>query len=325
MINIKLAHSTPFSSSIAAKRSSRTHHDNNHKKSSNNSLNPSPRAATAAKPSIAKHKKKVHDKAVENKEVLAVDNPSSMTDSLLKEETAELSELFKFVDRDNGGTISSDEFLELLASMSVKPTTTEMNLIFHEMDYNKNNQIEFDEFFTFMTQYNIKSYQTPYLYKLFKQFRGCSNNGKDIKLDRIHYDDLIYLLTTYVPDKLKAHHTKTAQGLLAHINKDNLGYIDFKSYLRKATPFENFQQLEEMLQNELSAEEEKKQLNKLLSVQNTHTAEHIINHSETSSANHSRPSSAEEERRSDAQSAQLAVAVESAALHAAKDKLLRPL
>lgn len=63
---------------------------------------------------------------------------------LIKEEKAELCELFKIVDRDGGGTISIDEFLELLLSMSVKPTAQQISLLFQQIDLDHSGTIELD-------------------------------------------------------------------------------------------------------------------------------------------------------------------------------------
>ena len=68
----------------------------------------------------------------------------------MKEEAAELADLFRLVDKDGGGTISMDEFLELLQSMSVRPSIHEMQLLYDEIDENGNGAIEMDEFMAFM-------------------------------------------------------------------------------------------------------------------------------------------------------------------------------
>ena len=75
---------------------------------------------------------------------------------MLKEETAELAELFRLVDRENTGALSMQELLELLLQMSVKPTPAEMALLFSEMDTNHNGKIEMDEFMAFIHDSNIK-------------------------------------------------------------------------------------------------------------------------------------------------------------------------
>ena len=76
---------------------------------------------------------------------------------MLKEEAAELADLFRLVDKDGGGTISMDEFLELLQSMSVRPSIHEMQLLYEEIDGNGNGAIEMDEFMAFMDDSRISN------------------------------------------------------------------------------------------------------------------------------------------------------------------------
>ena len=87
---------------------------------------------------------------------------------MLKEEQAELAELFRLVDRDGGGTVSMDEFLELLHSIAVKPTPHEIQLLFNELDDNHNGVVEIQEFMDFMQDTSIKQMKREDLVQAFQ-------------------------------------------------------------------------------------------------------------------------------------------------------------
>ena len=64
----------------------------------------------------------------------------ALEEKLGREEAHELHELFKLVDRDGGGSISHEEFIELLSTMSVRPTPEEMELMYKELDQDEDGQ-----------------------------------------------------------------------------------------------------------------------------------------------------------------------------------------
>ena len=72
------------------------------------------------------------------------------------------------MDRDGGGTVSLDEFLELLHSIAVKPTPHEIALLFNEIDDNHNGVVEIDEFMDFMQDTAIKQMKREDLVQAFQ-------------------------------------------------------------------------------------------------------------------------------------------------------------
>ena len=73
------------------------------------------------------------------------------------EELAELHELFRLIDSDGNAEIDKDEMVELLHSMSVRPSEAEINILFDELDWTKDGRITMDEFVTLMTEGAIHS------------------------------------------------------------------------------------------------------------------------------------------------------------------------
>ena len=59
-------------------------------------------------------------------------------------ELNELREIFKLVDRDNGGTITIDELQILLENIGINVSLEEIQLMFHVIDYDGDNEISFD-------------------------------------------------------------------------------------------------------------------------------------------------------------------------------------
>ncbi len=134
----------------------------------------------------------------------------------------ELSELFKLVDKDGGGTISHDEFHELLHSMSVKPTSADLELIYEEIDKDGDGTIQYSEFLSFMSNPGIRGESGITTLKSFKALEGVGQGpfleGTTKKLwphGKLHRDDLVVALMTYIPDKIKTQ--KEALDLIKHV------------------------------------------------------------------------------------------------------------
>ena len=125
--------------------------------------------------------------------------PQSPEAELLKEETAELEELFRLVDRDGGGTISMDEFMELLAAMSVRPSPHEMSLLFAEIDSNDNRLLELTEFMDFMQHTVVKKMRADDVNAAFALFEGFASSALPGRISR---RDLELALNQYAPDHI---------------------------------------------------------------------------------------------------------------------------
>jgi Ca2+-binding EF-hand superfamily protein len=95
---------------------------------------------------------------------------------LLKEETAELAELFRLVDRESTGALAMQELLELLLQMGVKATPREMALLLAEMDANHNGRIEMDEFMAFIQDSNVKQMNRKDIQQAFQVHRCTSSH-----------------------------------------------------------------------------------------------------------------------------------------------------
>jgi len=73
-----------------------------------------------------------------------------MESSLGRDATHELRELFRVVDKDGGGSITQEEFIELLHSLNVRPSALMMEAIYGELDSDNDGVVKYDEFLKFM-------------------------------------------------------------------------------------------------------------------------------------------------------------------------------
>ena len=127
---------------------------------------------------------------------------------LLKEEAAELADLFRLVDKDGGGTISMDEFLELLQSMSVRPSIHEMQLLYDEIDENGNGAIEMDEFMNFMDDSRIgNKVSRDDVIAAFAMFEGYAD-GESLREECVRREDVIAAVMEYASDHIHVGRTE---------------------------------------------------------------------------------------------------------------------
>lgn len=174
-----------------------------------------------------------------------------------KEEATELNELYKLVDKDDSNTISQDEFIELLHTMSVRPSPMEMDIMFGELDIDGSGDIEYVEFLKFMTQPALNSQVGK---DLIRAMIGIERLGThpmqaDIRSPKsrtnisaihdiwtqnefeltgiVHEEDVIQALRTYIPDKIKT--PQEAKDLLKHIRLTRENGIDYISLIAANT------------------------------------------------------------------------------------------
>jgi EF-hand domain pair len=80
---------------------------------------------------------------------IEVIHSKAMQMGVSEEDFQEISELFRMVDVDNGGSIDPMELRHMLDTIRVKPTQAEFQMLFQEIDRSDNGEIEFEEFVTF--------------------------------------------------------------------------------------------------------------------------------------------------------------------------------
>ena len=141
---------------------------------------------------------------------------------MLKEEAAELADLFRLVDKDGGGTISMDEFLELLQSMSVRPSIHEMQLLYDEIDENSNGAIEMDEFMAFMDDSRmgnkVSRDELFSAFAMFEAFAATTSNGSSgssteqaaayHRDDHVRREDVMAAVMEYASDHIHVGRTE---------------------------------------------------------------------------------------------------------------------
>ncbi len=110
--------------------------------------------------------------------------------------------------------------------MSVKPTSADLELIYEEIDKDGDGTIQYSEFLSFMSNPGIRGESGINTLKLFKTLEGVGAEttleGNTKKLwphGRLHKEDLVVALMTYIPDKIKSQ--KEALDLIKHVRKEN--------------------------------------------------------------------------------------------------------
>lgn len=77
------------------------------------------------------------------------------TEEELTDRHKEIKDLFTIFDKDNSGTITSDEVKSLLTSLGRETTTEEIQKLVSECDKDKNGTIELQEFINWMDNYYV--------------------------------------------------------------------------------------------------------------------------------------------------------------------------
>ena len=135
--------------------------------------------------------------------------PQSPEAELLKEEAAELADLFRLVDKDGGGTISMDEFLELLQSMSVRPSIHEMQLLYEEIDENGNGAIEMNEFMAFMDDSRMGNKMArDELFSAFAMFEAYASDGSTQRDEHVRREDVMAAVMEYASEHIHVGRTE---------------------------------------------------------------------------------------------------------------------
>ena len=93
------------------------------------------------------------------------------------------ADLFKFIDSNNDGYLSVDEFEKVLLKQGIKPSNKELHAVLKSIDMDKNGKINFNEFLASMLpdDYCMRKDYLDYIFKYFD--KDCS--GK-IDKDELH-------------------------------------------------------------------------------------------------------------------------------------------
>mmetsp|Transcript_33004 Transcript_33004/g.38737 ORF Transcript_33004/g.38737 Transcript_33004/m.38737 type:complete len:150 (-) Transcript_33004:110-559(-) len=139
-----------------------------------------------------------------------------------QEEMDELREMFKIVDRDDGGTISKEELTYLMETLGIHATPEDINVMISELDNDGDGTIDFEEFIQVIQKKVAASFTLDQVKSAFKVFEGSSPEGT------IHKDDLILAMMTHGTTKLTE---EEAINLITQLEPNSEGQIDYDTYV----------------------------------------------------------------------------------------------
>eukprot|EP00741_Cyanophora_paradoxa_P005884 tig00000113_g5702.t1 len=149
-----------------------------------------------------------------------------MPHGLSEQEIAEFREIFNLVDVDHGGSISKEELGQLMHTLGLRPSQEELDAMVAEIDQDGNGEIDFDEFVYVMSRKAQPAYTPEQVKAAFKVFEKGTPPGF------VRTGDVEKALTTYGQDKLSK---EEAQELLAQVDPDNTGLINYLEYVNIMT------------------------------------------------------------------------------------------
>ena len=139
------------------------------------------------------------------------------------EELAEYREIFNLVDRDGSGSISMEEFKQLMDALGIRTSSEELESIITEIDADCSGEIDFTEFVAVMSRRATPDYSSVEIIRAFKVFETG-----DLPSGFVKIDDLMEALTTYGQNTLSE---KRARELLTQLDQDRSGVVRYKEFI----------------------------------------------------------------------------------------------
>lgn len=93
-----------------------------------------------------------------------------MSSNLTEQQIAEFKEAFALFDKDNTGSINSNELATVMRSLGLSPSEAEVADLMNEIDVNGSNKVEFSEFLALMSRQLKNSDSEQELLEAFKVF-----------------------------------------------------------------------------------------------------------------------------------------------------------
>ena len=141
---------------------------------------------------------------------------------LSEEEISEFREIFNLVDRDGGGSISSEELGELMDTLGIDASPEEVQAMIAEIDEDGNGDIDFEEFVAVMSRKVSATYSADQVKSAFRVFESNTPKGY------VRAETLIRALTTYGAEKLSL---EQAHDLVSQLEMDSNGLINYQEYV----------------------------------------------------------------------------------------------
>ncbi len=137
----------------------------------------------------------------------------------------EMREIFSLVDKDGGGTISTDELGELLEIIGIEATKEDLDKMVKQMDSDNNGEIDFEEFSEVMVQRVKCGFSCNEIKKAFELIQIDNRKEKS----KLHSEDIVNFITTYgTKDPNDEFTEERARYLVSLLETDSNSCVDFE-------------------------------------------------------------------------------------------------
>ena len=142
----------------------------------------------------------------------------------------EMKEIFSLVDKDGGGTISTEELEELLEIIGIKASKDDMEVMVEQMDADNSGEIDFEEFAEVMTRRVECGYSCDEIKKAFGLIGLDAKRSKGYK--KLHFDDIVQFLIANGADHHDCDFTEErVRYLVSLMESDQERFIDCNEYV----------------------------------------------------------------------------------------------
>lgn len=143
-----------------------------------------------------------------------------------KEKFAEFKEIFSLVDKDGGGSISSNELDELLQIVGIEATPDELEAMVKQIDVDDSGEIDFEEFAAVMTKRVNPNFSSAQIKEAFQTMQDI-NAGTGTN-DKLHIETIVKHLTLHGSETMT---DERARELVMQMEVDHDGYVNFEEYV----------------------------------------------------------------------------------------------
>ena len=147
---------------------------------------------------------------------------ASTSRGLSSTELAEFREIFDLVDKDKGGSISSEELADLMSTLGINASRDEIRTMVSEIDADGNGEIDFDEFVQVMSRKVNADYTSDQVKRAFRTFSLGAPSGM-VSLDAVK-DALL----NYCTEKLDK---EQVEELVAQLETNADGFLNYEEYV----------------------------------------------------------------------------------------------
>ena len=157
------------------------------------------------------------------------------------DDLTEMREIFSLVDKDGGGTISTEELGELLELIGVEASKDDLENMIEQMDADNSGEIDFDEFAEVMTRRVDCGHSSDEIKEAFDLIRFDCDSESDShgginmctrtssETSKVRTEDIVKFLTKYgTEDDFPEERVRS---LVSVLETDQDDYVDYAEYV----------------------------------------------------------------------------------------------